>query len=99
MSNTNHQTELKNAFNASFSLLDELDYFIDCLTQGKVVEWHYSSTGVTRTATTLETLSDIADKLLFLRIELEAQQERLERLDEVINQLTELVNEVSHDRM
>ena len=77
MTNTNTTPDANNSLQAAFRLLDEMDYFLESLTENKPIEWADTTTGIKRLATPQETLADLQDKTLFLRVELENLQGKL----------------------
>ena len=77
MANTNTAPDANNSLQAAFRLLDEMDYFLESLTGNKPITWTDTTTGIKRLATPQETLTDLQDKALFLRVELETLQGKL----------------------
>ena len=77
MTNTNTAPDANNSLQAAFRLLDEMDYFLESLTGNKPITWTDTTTGIKRLSTPQETLTDLQDKALFLRLELETMQENL----------------------
>ena len=89
MNNTNTATNTESHLNCALSLLDEVDYFLDCLVKNKPIEWT-NSTGRKSISTTEETLLNIQDKALFIRIEIEDAQRKQAALNELLKRLKRL---------
>lgn len=89
MNNTNTATNTESHLNCALSLLDEVDYFLDCLIENKPIEWT-DSTGRKSISTTEETLLNIQDKALFIRIEIEDAQRKQAALNELLKRLKQL---------
>lgn len=77
MTNTNTTPDANNSLQVAFRLLDEMDYSLESLAENKPIEWTDTTTGIKRLATPQETLADLQDKTLFLRVELENLQGKL----------------------
>ena len=93
MTNTNTAPDANNSLQVAFRLLDEIDYFLESLIENKPITWTDTTTGIKRLATPQETLADLQDKALFLRLELETLQEKLAD----IKAMTQEIPAINHD--
>lgn len=97
MTNTNTTPDANNSLQVAFRLLDEMDYFLESLTENKPIEWTYTTTGIKRLATPQETLADLQDKTLFLRVELENLQGKLTNIKAMAREILAIQDEHKAD--
>ena len=97
MTNTNTTSDANNSLQVAFRLLDEMDYFLESLTENKPIEWTYTTTGIKRLATPQETLADLQDKTLFLRVELENLQGKLTNIKAMAREILAIQDEHKAD--
>ena len=97
MTNTNTAPDANNSLQVAFRLLDEMDYFLESLTENKPIEWTNTTTGIKRSATPQETLADLQDKALFLRLELETLQEKLTNIKAMAREILAIQHEHKAD--
>ena len=97
MTNTNTAPDANNSLQVAFRLLDEMDYFLESLIENKPITWTDTTTGIKRLATPLETLTDLQDKALFLRLELETLQGKLTNIKVMAREILAIQHEHKAD--
>ena len=97
MTNTNTTPDANNSLQVAFRLLDEMDYSLESLTENKPIEWTDTTTGIKRLATPQETLADLQDKALFLRVELETLQGKLTNIKAMAREILAINHEHKAD--